>query len=185
MRSIQNHARYRFQAFARCHLKWTGPRLRFAALHRIEFRAYCFVPMSYFYSETNEWSQDWAKRWARLWSATTSRQFHRKFHFKKKKKWLVAGLYLQSINTFLTVKLSQYRKSGSTFSSSEPVAARSDCCRLGKLCRPSDPPKLRLSAAWLTPGPVTGHLSGRVPDRVCSFIPGLAWAPYATDSVVA
>ena len=102
-----------------------------------------------------------------------------------KKKWLVAGRYLQSINTFLTVELSHYRKSGSTFSSSEPVAARSDCCRLGKPCRPSNPPKLRLSAAWLTPGPVTGHLSGRVPDRVCSFIPGLAWAPYATHSVVA
>ena len=29
-----------------------------------------FVPMSYFYSETNDWSQDWAKLWALLWLAT-------------------------------------------------------------------------------------------------------------------
>ena len=46
-----------------------------------------------------------------------------------------AARYLQSIKTLLTLELSQYRKSGSTFSSSEPVAARSDCRRLGNaLC---------------------------------------------------
>ena len=57
------------------------------ALHRIKLGTCCFVPMSYFYSETNEWSKDWAKRWVLLWSATTSRQFqlfHRIFHFKWK-----------------------------------------------------------------------------------------------------
>ena len=31
--------------------------------------------------------------------------------------------YLQSIQAFLTLELSQYSKSGSTFSSSEPIAA--------------------------------------------------------------
>ena len=37
--------------------------------------------------------------------------------------------------TFFTVELSQYRKSGSKFSSSKLVAARSDCRRLGNaLC---------------------------------------------------
>ena len=57
-------------------------------------------------------------------------------------KWLVAARrarYLQSIKTFLTVELKQYRKSGSTFSSRELVTARSDCCRLGNtlcLCSP-------------------------------------------------
>ena len=71
----QDHTRHRFQAFARRHLKslspcadrfeseqtpfpWTGRRLRSAALHRILFRTCCFVPMSCFYSGTNEWSQD-------------------------------------------------------------------------------------------------------------------------------
>ena len=49
----------------------------------------------------------------------------------EKKKWLVAARNLQSIKTFLTLELSQYRKSGSMFSSSEQVAARSDCRRLG------------------------------------------------------
>ena len=38
---------------------------------------------------------------------------------------------VQSIKTFLTVKLSQYRKSGSTFSLSEQVAASSNCRQLG------------------------------------------------------
>ena len=46
---------------------WTGHRLRSAAFHRIQFGTCCFVPMSYFYSETNAWSQVWAKQWALLW----------------------------------------------------------------------------------------------------------------------
>ena len=40
---------------------------------------------------------------------------------------------------FLTLELSQYRKSDSTFSSSKPVSVRSDCRRLGNtlcLCSP-------------------------------------------------
>ena len=55
----------------------------------------------------------------------------------EKEKRLVAAYIceiahtLQSIKIFLTLELSQYSKSGSTFSSSEPVAASSDCHRLG------------------------------------------------------
>ena len=66
-----------------------GRRFRPAAWHRIRFGTCCFVPMSYVYSETNDWSKDGAKLWARLWSATTSRQFHRKlenFILDEKKK---------------------------------------------------------------------------------------------------
>ena len=59
-----------------------------------------FVPVSYFYSETNYWSNYWAKQWVLLWSATTSRQFHRKLHFSCKKKVLVAARNVQSIKTF-------------------------------------------------------------------------------------
>ena len=46
--------------------------------------------------------------------------------------WHVAAQSLQSIKTILTLKLSQYCKSGSTFSSSEPVTALSvvSNCRL-------------------------------------------------------
>ena len=47
------------------------------------------------------------------------------------KNSVVTARYLQSIKTLLTLELSQYRKSGSTFSSSEQVAAHSDCSRLG------------------------------------------------------
>ena len=112
----------------------TGLLLRFAALHRIQFGTCCFVPMSYFYSETNEWSQDWAKLWALLWSATNSHSIHGTFISNEKTSFVTAR-YLQSIKTFLTVELSQYSKSGNTVSSSEPVTASSDCCRLGNtLC---------------------------------------------------
>ena len=97
------------------------------------FGTCCFVPMSYFYSETNDWSKDWAKQWARLWYARTSHLFHRNFHFTwKKKKWLVAAWNLQSIKTSLTLELSKYHKSGSMFSSSEPVAAHSDWWHLDR-----------------------------------------------------
>ena len=47
------------------------------------------------------------------------------FHMKEK-----VTRQLQSIKTLLALELSQYRESGSMFSSSEPVAARSDCRRL-------------------------------------------------------
>ena len=59
----------------------------------------------------------------------------------------VAAQNLQSIKTLLTLELSQYRKSGSMFSSSEPVAARSDCRRLGNALCPSDPRKQSRRAA--------------------------------------
>ena len=69
------YAWHRFQALARHHLKslclaWqcaiifeseqkpiprTGRQFRSAPLHRIRFGACCFVPMSYFYWETNDW----------------------------------------------------------------------------------------------------------------------------------
>ena len=74
-----------------------------------------------------------------------------KISFHMKKKGLVAALYLQSIKTCLTVELSQYRKSGSTVSSSEQVAARSDCRRLGNarrggVCRRTSPRGVELGA---------------------------------------
>ena len=50
----------------------TGCQLRSAALHRIQFET--FVPMSYFYSETDRWLKNWECQWALLWSATTSFQ---------------------------------------------------------------------------------------------------------------
>ena len=95
----------------------------------------CFVPMSYFYTETNDWSKDGARWWELLWSATTSRQFHLKFHFTWKKKVTCCGLKF-------TNHLSQYSKSGRMFSSSKPVEASSDCSRLGNvlcLCLPARP----------------------------------------------
>ena len=80
-----------------------------------------------------------AKRWARIWSTTSSRQLHRKFHFTWKKKR--PEIY-KALKPFLNLELSQYSKSGSMVSSSEPAAARSDCRRLGNalcLCWPVRP----------------------------------------------
>ena len=89
-----------------------------------------------FYSETSEWSRDWA---ALVGNNLSPIPLKFSFHMKKK---IVRARYLQSIKTFLTLELSQYRKSGSKFSSSEPVAARCDCSRLGSalcLCSPVRP----------------------------------------------
>ena len=49
-----------------------------------------FVPMPYFYSETNEFSKDWAKQWALLWLVTTSFQFHQNFILHEKQKTVTA-----------------------------------------------------------------------------------------------
>ena len=91
-------------------------------------------PMNY-----SKIEQSNGRHWALVWSATTSRPFQWKFHFHWKKKSFVTARYLQSIKTFFTVELSEYCKSGSTFSSSEPVEACSNCSRLGNflcLCSP-------------------------------------------------
>ena len=53
------------------------------------------------------------------------------------RKWLVTArnLWSLSIKTFLAIKLCQYYKSGSIFSSSKQAAASSNCCWLGNaLC---------------------------------------------------
>ena len=67
----------------------TGCQLRSAALHRIQFET--FVPMSYFYSETDRWLKNWECQWALLWSATTSFQYQRifqvLFQMEKKMDW--------------------------------------------------------------------------------------------------
>ena len=54
-----------------------------------------------------------------------------KISFHMEKQVTRCGPISTKHSTFLTLELSQYRKSGSTFSSSEPVAARCDCRRLG------------------------------------------------------
>ena len=46
-------------------------------------------------------------------------------------QWLVPARNLQIIENFLTLESSQYHKSGSTFSSSKPVTACSNCSRFG------------------------------------------------------
>ena len=129
----------------------TGSRLRSAALHRILFGTCCFVPMSYFYSGTNEWSQDWVKLCCFGQQQLLANSIG--ISFPNEKNSVVTAWYLQSIKTFLTVKLSQYSKSGSTFSSSEQVAASSDWLRPAPqetpfVCaRPSYPRKQSWSAA--------------------------------------
>ena len=65
----------------------------------------------------------------------------------EKKKWLVAARNLQSIKTLLTLELSQYCKSGSMFSSSEPAATAADSQTPCVCARPTDPPKQRQRVA--------------------------------------
>ena len=73
-----------------------------------------------------------------------------KISFHMKKRWLVTVRNLQSNKSFLTLKLSQYRKSDSTFphaSLSRPAATAANSEQRCVCARPSDPPKLRRSAA--------------------------------------
>ena len=60
--------------------------------------------------------------------------------FPLKTKTIVTARYLQSIKTFLNVELSQFRKSGSSFSSSEPAATAADSETPCVCARPSDHP---------------------------------------------
>ena len=87
------------------------------------------------------------KQLARPWLATTSRQFYWNFISHEKEKWHVTALYLQSIKTLLALELSQYRKSGSMFSSSEPAATAADSETPCVCARPSDPRKQSWRAA--------------------------------------
>ena len=74
------------------------------------------------FTNRHEWSNDWAKRWTRLWLVTSPRKLHQNF-ISRENKFVVTARNLQSMKTFLTLELSQHPESGSTFSSSQPVAA--------------------------------------------------------------
>ena len=112
-----------------------------------------FHPIPYFPIETNAWSKDWAKQLecARLWLVKSSHKIHRKFHLYHQIIWRKNYL-IRHVSKFTRVKtfsnLEISHKNVSTFPSSEPVAARSDCRRLGnaQCLRPSDPPNLCRSA---------------------------------------
>ena len=185
---IQNHARHRFQAFARAHTQPSEVAVLFASnlsrkpflrqvvdldlllctLHRIQFGTCCFIPMSYFHSETNGWSKKWVNWWALLWLATTSRQFNRKFHFRWKQMNRSSPILTKHKNLFDS--LSQYRKSGSTFSSSEPVACSSNWWRFGNalcLC-------LLVRRRLISPS-CAGALPHRLGDWFCSQKLWLSW----------
>ena len=51
--AIQSRCTVRFES-EQTPFSQTGSRFRFAALQRIRFGTHSFVPMSYFYAETNE-----------------------------------------------------------------------------------------------------------------------------------
>ena len=110
-------------------------------LDRIQFRTCCFVPVI-FCSETNDWLNDGAKNG----------------HCFGQQQ--INALNLQIIKTLLTLELSQYRKSGTTFSSNEQVAASSNCCWLRSalcLCLPVQP-----AQAVLEPGPKSSDIDFEV-----------------------
>ena len=155
----------------------TRHRFRPAVLHRIRFGTCGFDPMSYFLLRDQWLIERLSEAMGAALVGNNFSPIPSKFSFHmKKKKWLVAARNLQSIKTLLTLELSQYRKSGSMFSSSEPVAARSDCRRLGNalcLCSPvrpaqaeqeSGPKSLAVDFALSTFDYLLEHPSQRLPD---------------------
>ena len=108
----------------------TDYQFRSTALYRIQFGRCVFVPMPCFYSETNEWLKNWVM--SASWVEERLCWNHQIFisHIHTHTNLLVTAWNLQSIQTHLTLKLSQFHKRG-TFSSRMSVAAHSYCCWLG------------------------------------------------------
>ena len=122
------------------------------------------VPISsyaLFYSEIDVWLKDWAKQWVWLTMASVCNSFwqlHWKFHFIWGKKSSVTPQNLQSIKPFfdsLTLELSQFSKSGSTWASdswfclSEQLSLLLPATTAANLETPSLPsPKLCRSISW-------------------------------------
>ena len=124
----------------------TGRWFRSAALHRIRFRTCCFFLIFFAQKPMNDLKFERSNEHGLVGNNFSSITSKISFHIKK---FLQPEIYT-ALKLFLNLEQSQHRKSGSTISSSEPVAACSDCSRLGNalcLSRPSDPPKLCRSAA--------------------------------------
>ena len=84
------------------------------------------------YSETNKRLKDWAKRWELPWSVACSSNIKEISFSQEKSKSSSQPKILQRIKLF-SFNLSRYRKSGSTSSWSEPVAAKGSGLKL-ELC---------------------------------------------------
>ena len=81
------------------------------------------------------------EQWAQLWSVTRSWESYQSFHFTSK-KYLSSLPKLYKGSNPSDFEPSQYLKSGSTLSSSQPIPASSNCHWLGKalcLCLPVQP----------------------------------------------
>ena len=151
----------------------TGRQFRSAALHSIQFRTCSFVPLPYFYSDSEEQRMlAILSEVMRVVSVTSYREVHKYSWFNFTWKQIpscdvITAQKLQSIRPFLTLKLSQYCKSGSIFSFWRkkcyhsfsfwrkkcyhswqlPAATAAKSHRLLCLCLPSIVPNLCLSAA--------------------------------------
>ena len=126
---------------------WKGRRLGSAALNRIQFGT-CSLFLCYIFTQRpmNDCKIEQSYRHCFGQQQLLANSIENFISHEKKKLLVgvVAAQYLQSIKTFLTVELSQYSKSGSTFSSSEPVAVSSNCSRIANvmcLCTPFQPTK--------------------------------------------
>ena len=125
----------------------TGRRLRSAALHRILFGTCGFVPMSYFYSETN------ARLGGAMCAALVCNNFWPipwEFYFPMKTKSVVTARYLQSIKLFSLsnwVSIARVVASFHQASWSLPEATAADSETPCVFACPSDPRQPCRSAA--------------------------------------
>ena len=127
----------------------TGRRLRSAALHRIRFGTLhrirfgtTLLFLCHIFTKRPMNDRKIEQIHGRGFGRQQLLAHSMEISFPMKKKSVVTARYLQRFKPFLIVELSQFRRRGSTFSSSEPVAARSDCRRLRNtlcLCSPVQP----------------------------------------------
>ena len=123
----------------------TGRRLRSAAWNIIRLGTCGFDPMSYCFTQRPMTDRKIERSDGRCFGRQQllADSIEISFHMNRKSDSSRPDIY-KALKLFLTVEVSQYRKIGSIFSSSEPVDARSDCSRLGNplcLCSPVRPAK--------------------------------------------
>ena len=133
-----------------------GRQLRSGVLHWIQFATCClFMWANFTQRPMNDWKIEWSyeRCFGRYYLIIKSSIENFISHEKKNRRHF---RNLQIIETFLNLKLSQHSKSGSTFSSSEPVAASGDCSRLGNTQGP----------VFVLASPTCPSLAGALPQEL-------------------
>ena len=105
---------------------WLGCWFRSTALHRIQFATCWKVPITYFYSQTNEWLNDWANRWVLLVESSC------KFQWKSISNIVTGHMFVLAVQTTCSVQELGHWFCIQNLWLSSGIAWRSDCQMTGR-----------------------------------------------------